>query len=482
MANSSYNLNRKRKGFACTDLGNAERLVRDHRRDIRYCHALDQWYIWDDIRWACDKTGELQRRAKDTVVGIFTEAANARTDVRRKDLATWAINSQSERAINAMIRLAQSEPGIAITPSDFDQNPYQLNVINGTVNLRTGKLHRHLREDYITKLAPVRYEPKASDVIWERVLHDATGGDAELREVIQRAFGYSATGDTGEEVLFMVHGPAASSKSTITEAIKSTLGDYALTADFETFLKRRATGGPRNDIARLAGSRLVISIEVDEGETLAEGLVKTLTGGDAVAARKLYKEAFEFKPNFKLCLVANHAPKVKAGDGAMWRRIRVIPLTQQVPPHLRDPKVKAHLTNPAKAGPAILQFLIKGSLAWQQGGLKIPAIVQEATDAYRASQDSFGDFISECCVLDSNAWVSTKDLRGEFDNWSTERGDNWLSGETLSGKAFADQLKALGLQPKKGTGGIRGWSGIRLDVPTPPNKTPADDSQAEAVH
>src|SRR5688572_2590910 len=242
---------------------------------------------------------------------------------------------------------------------------------------------------------------------------------------MQRAFGYSTTGDTSDEVLFLIHGPAATSKSTIIEAIKATLGDYARTADFETFVKRRDVGGPRNDIARLAGSRLVVSIEVDEGKQLAEGLVKMITGRDTVTARKLYQESFEFKPAFKLFLVTNHAPKVDPDDDAMWRRIHVIPLICQVPEHLRDPKVKAHLTDPVAAGPAILQWLLKGCLDWQREGLKIPAVVQQATDEYRASQDSFGDFISDCCVLESDAWVSSEDLHEEFDSWSSDRG--WLN-------------------------------------------------------
>ena len=146
----------------------------------------------------------------------------------------------------------------------------------------------------------------------------------------------------------------------------------------------------------------MVSIEVDEGKQLAEGLVKMITGRDTVTARKLYQESFEFKPAFKLVLVANHAPKVDPDDDAMWRRIYVIPLVCQVPKHLRNPRIKDHLTNPAIAGPAILEWVLKGCLDWQRDGLKIPAVVQQATDKYRASQDSFGDFISDRCVPPSD--------------------------------------------------------------------------------
>lgn len=464
--------------ISLTDLGNARRLVRLFGKNIRYCHAWKQWLVWNGKRWQPDETGELQRLAKNTALSIYEEAAKGKTKDDRNGLAAWATKSESERAITAMIRLAQSEPGIPIEPAELDANHYQLNCLNGTIDLRTGKLHRHRRKDLITKLAPVRFEARASNLTWQRVLTDATGGSLELQELMQRAFGYSITGDTSEEVLFLIHGPAATSKSTIIEAVKSTLGDYAKTADFETFIKRRDVGAPRNDIARLAGSRLVVSIEVDEGKQLAEGLVKMITGGDTVTARKLYQESFEFKPAFKLVLVTNHKPKVDPDDDAMWRRIYVIPMVCQVPKESRDPKVKAHLINPTIAGPAILQWLVKGCLDWQREGLKIPAVVQQATDEYRASQDSFGDFISDCCVLDSDAWVSSEDLHDAYDAWLIERGDGWLNGDSLTDKAFAKKLQRFGSVARKGTGGVRGWSGIRLyhDKPSLDDSTTDSDS------
>lgn len=447
-----------------TDLGNARRLVKLFGKDIRYCHAWGQWLVWNGTRWQPDTTGEIQRLAKDTALSIYGEVARGKDKDERGRVASWANKSESKQAIKDMIDLAQSEPGIPVTPAELDANHYQLNCLNGTIDLRTGKLHRHRRRDLITKLAPVRFDRQASNITWQRVLNDATGGSSELEELIERAFGYSTTGDTSEEVLFLIHGPAATSKSTIIEAIKATLGDYAMTADFETFIKRRDVGGPRNDIARLAGSRLVVSIEVDEGKQLAEGLVKMITGGDTITARKLYQESFEFKPAFKLVLVTNDAPKVDPDDDAMWRRIHVIPMICQVPKELRDPRVKAHLTNPKLAGPTILQWLFKGCLAWQREGLKIPVVVQQATDDYRASQDSFADFVSECCVLDADAWTSSDDLRKAYDSWSS---DGWRASESLSDKAFALKLQRFGLVSKKGTSGVRGWSGVHLDREKP---------------
>jgi putative DNA primase/helicase len=467
-------------GINQTDLGNAARLVKQFGDKIRYCHTFGQWLIWNEIRWQADTTGEIERLAKITVRRIYDEVSRVRSEDKRKALASWATKSESKRTIKDMIDLARTEPGISITPAELDANHFQLNCLDGTVDLRTGELHPHRREDLITKLAPVRYDPKARDEIWDRVLSDATAGNTDLQELMRRAFGYSATGDTSEEVLFFIHGPAATSKSTIIGAIKATLGDYAMTADFETFIKRRDGGGPRNDIARLAGSRLVVSSEVDEGRQLAEGLVKMVTGGDTVTARKLYHESFEFKPAFKLWLAANHAPKVDPDDNAMWRRIHRIPMDCQVPKHLRDPKVKAHLTNPTAAGPAILQWLLKGCLDWQRDGLQIPAVVQQATDEYRASQDSFADFISDCCTLETDAWASSDALRTAFKAWSIEH-DGRLNGHSLTDQAFAKKLKRFECTPRKGTGGVRGWRGIRLNGEEPSFEISTTDSETDSV-
>ena len=463
-----------------TDWGNAQRLVKQFGDKIRYCFPSRQWLVWNEIRWEWDTTGEIERLAKETVRRIYDEISRFRSEDSRKALASWATKSESKRAIKDMIDLAQSEPGIPVTPAELDANHYQLNCLNGTVDLRTGELLPHRREDLITKLAPVEYDPKAYDHTWEKVIKESTNGNIELQELMQRAFGYSTTGDTSEEVLFLIHGPAATSKSTIIEAVKKTLGDYALTTDFETFIKRRDAGGPRNDIARLAGSRLVVSSEIDEGKQLAEGLIKMITGGDTVTARKLYHESFEYKPAFTLWLVANHAPKVDPDDDAMWRRIVLIPMICQVPKELRDPKVKAHLTNPEIAGPAILQWLLKGCLDWQHEGLKIPAVVQQATDDYRASQDSFSDFVSDCCIVEPDAWVSSEDLRERYASWSREHNEGRLNSNGLSDKAFAKKLHRFGCSSRKGTGGLRGWRGIRIRNDTASFDDPTTD-QSDSV-
>jgi putative DNA primase/helicase len=173
----------------------------------------------------------------------------------------------------------------------------------------------------------------------------------------------------------------------------------------------------------LAERRLVVSVEVEEGRKLAEGLVKQLTGGDTVRARHLYQNGFEFEPQFKLWLAANHQPKVRYNDDAIWRRIRRIPFDHVMPKEKHDPSIKARLKNVRASGPAILAWAVEGCLRWREEGLGAPPVVEEATEAYRLDMDPLKDFLADCCVLSSTASVAAADLRRAYDAYCRERGD-----------------------------------------------------------
>jgi putative DNA primase/helicase len=452
-----------------TDVGNARRLVATYGEDLRYCKAWKSWLVWNGVKWTRDDRDTVTAWAKAITANMFREAADAPAS-HQKALVEHALRSQRAERLRGMVQLAQSERGMAVVPGELDAHPWLLTVLNGTIDLRTGKLREHRRADLITKLAPVEYHPAARSDLWQRFLLEATGEHDALAAFLRRAVGYSLTGDTGEEVLFFIHGPEAAGKSTFIEAIKAALGDYARTADFETFLQKRGDGGIRNDIARLAGARLVVSIEIDEGKRLAQGLVKQLTGGDTVTARFLWAEAFEFQPQFKLWLAANHAPKVCDTDGALWRRILRVPFEHIVPQEQRDKAVKATLKDPALAGAAILAWAVAGCLEWQQVGLGVPPEVMAATATYRESQDPLREFYAECCLFAPEAWTASKALYAAYCSWARDNGDrNPLTatalGLRLSSRGCTRETGEIEVDGKKKK--ARGWRGIALHSEQP---------------
>jgi len=487
-----------------TDMGNSRRLALRFGLDLRFTIGQG-WFVWDGRRWALDDTNRVHRYAREIaktlyadakaaerrvidIIGEIEKAAGAGDagkvdDLKAKGqkerrladaLLSWALRSQGKQRLDAMVALAQSEPEIAARPADFDKDPMLLTCANGTLDLATGQLRPHRRADMITKNSPVAFDPSARSEEWECFLVDATGGDKALEGFLRRASGYSLTGLTIEEVLLFIHGPTATGKSTFMESFKAALGDYAHTADFESFLKRQQVGQVRNDIAAMAGARLVASIEVEEGKEMAEALVAQITGGDTVSARFLYREAFPFAPAFKLWLVANHAPRVQSDSGAMWRRILRLPFERTVPVEKRDPKLKARLKDPNGGGPAILAWAVAGCTEWQAGGLAVPECVRKATAEYRKSQDVLADFVAECCILGGDFSVAANSLRTAYEAWCRNNGIKAL----LTGKLWGQHLRALGCTGStvREKGAVAwGWKGLGLLLPQDADATLADE-------
>lgn len=438
-----------------TDLGNARRFIRAHEDHVRCATGRRSriWYAWDGPRWVPDATGAIERLAKTTVRDLYREAAQLSDTDARDQLLKHAARSEAAPRVKALLELASTEPEIALQADAFDADPWLLNVNNGTINLKTGTLQPHKRQDLITKLAPVDYDPKAKAPRWRQFIDEITDGDKELQDYLQRIVGYGATGDVREECLFFCYGQGGNGKSKFFETIRAVLGDYSQQSDFSTFMERHGDG-PRNDLARMRGARFVTASEA-QGERPFDGrILKQLTGGDTITARKLYEELFEFKPQHKLFLAANHKPVVKEQSEAFWRRLRLIPFTVTFSRANRDDKLLPKLLSES-AG--ILSWITRGCLEWQRSGLGLPSVVRKATNVYKEENDVLGEFLSSSCVLDPGAWASTTELFRTFNEW-------WLSARgtrTPVSVAWFSRLlsERPELTPTKRSG-IRGWRGI----------------------
>ncbi len=439
------------RGYNLTDLGNSGRLIAHHGEDLRYCYPWGRWLVWDGRRWAADNSGEVHRRAKRTVKEIYREAGDATDDESRKALAKHAMRSEAENRIQAMISLAKSE--VPVMPEELDRNPWLLNALNGTLDLRTGELRDRRREDLITKLAPAEYDPDAEAPTWAAVL-ERTIPSEPVREFFKKLTGRAFSGDVSEHVLPVLYGTGANGKSTVLNALLEAAGEYGMQAAPDLLIAKR--GNHPTEVADLFGMRFVASIEVEDGRRLAESLVKTLTGGDRVRARRMRQDFWEFAPTHKVFMAVNHKPQVKGNDTAIWRRIRLIRFTETIPPGEQDKRLPEKL-RAELAG--ILRWAVEGCLEWQREGLKAPEEVRQATGQYRSEMDVIGAFLKDECEISPARKEPFTTLYERYEEWCEEGGER---AETR--RQFNARLKERGRfeARRSGPGGANEWYGLSL--------------------
>jgi putative DNA primase/helicase len=425
-----------------TDLAMAHRIARWHGADLRHCPPLGGWYAWDGRVWRRDEAEACRRTQAASVelMRIAADAIEAARDDSARAAATALLNTarkaQAEPAIRRALGLAKVLAPIACSPDAFDRDPWLLTCTNGTLDLRTGKLGSHVREHMITRRAGAAYDVDAPAPTWtgfvERILPDA-----EVRAFVQRALGYSLTSDTGEQVMFIAHGAGANGKSTLLEAVRHVLGDYTVHVQTDTLMAIGRPRGADNDLMRLRGARFVTAIESGEGKRLDEQRIKSLTGGDTVAARLLYSEPVEFRPGGKIWLATNHRPEVTGTDHAIWRRLRLVPFEVTIPELERDPELPAKLRTEL---PGILVWMVRGCLEWQRISLSAPDAVKLATESWRADSDELARFIADCCVVSECLRWRSGDLYAAYKAWASAEGNR----DPLSSQAFGRRLTDAG--------------------------------------
>jgi len=446
-----------------TDLGNATRFAAKYP-DVRYDHVRRHWYIFrDGLWWVVDAVGEVYELAKGVIRARMSEVTRGIGPEEAAQFLKWAIRSAQRERIAAMLALAQYVPTIADTGTGWNPDPLLLGVANGVVDLRTGQLRAGLPDDRITKSVSVAFSASTACPRWERFLLEVFGGNHDLVRYMQRALGYSITGQTSEQVLFINFGEGANGKSTLFNAVHSVVGGYALNLPFTALEKGRSASIP-NDLATLPGARFVTASETNEGTRLNEGLIKALTGCDPITARFLYGEFFTFIPVAKYWLAVNHKPVVQDTSHGFWRRIHLIPYTQQFP---RDERLAGQLLAEREG---ILRWLVEGALLWQRDGLNPPESVQVATRTYKEESDLVTQFVEERCLRDTSSTVQASFLYRAFVEWCETQGYDSKSPEWLGSKAFGTRVS--GILPKHHTRAGWVYDGLRLVVGIAPDDDP----------
>lgn len=439
-----------------SDTGNAHLLIHTHHQHIRYCTDRGRWYHWNGHLWE----QQPHDGGKIRELAIHTAAQLPAEDNTQK---TWRKKSLSALGITNTLTQARNNPAITITYDQFDAHPWELNTPDGIINLKTGELTPPDPAKLHTRTTLVTPDFHADNTTWETYLKTTFPGRPELIDYIQRLIGYTAVGRIKEHILPFAYGSGANGKSVLMETITGILHDYAASTPSGFFMaskyQEHSTG-----VAGIAGARMITASEVNASDKFDEQKVKQLTGGDTIKARFMRQDYFEFKPTGTFWLTGNFYPAVESGGDSFWRRLRLIPFTHTVTEDERIDDLQGILLR--EHAPAVLAWIVRGAADYYRNGLQEPAIVTEATEQYKESQDTVTRFLEERCIVhpgNGNYIAQVQTFRKQYEAFCQEEGD-----EPVKGRALSTQLKHHGLlvgneAPRVPSGSGRVYGGVQLN-------------------
>lgn len=434
---------------ARTDDAMALSLVDAYGSTIRYCPERGRWLVWSGHRWAWCPDDSAVREHVKTLARNLSEDDKA--DVRHK------VHALSAPGTTNIIRQARSDPRVVVRLAELDAWPFELNTPRGIVNLRTGVLTPPDPARLHTRSTLVAPDPDADTGHWDAFLAATFAGHEDIPGYLQRLAGYSITGAVLDHVLPFCYGTGQNGKGVFLDTLVHILGDYATVAP-EGFLMIQRYPKHETELADLAGMRFVVCSELNEGDRFDEARIKSLTGGDPVKARFIQRDYFTFTPSHHLWLMGNHEPTVKSGGPSFWRRVRIVPFANTVPPERRIPGLMDMLTH--DHGPAVLAWLITGARAYLADGLPEPDSVQAATTDYEHDQDSVTRWVEDCCYVGGGDQVTTaiSAARAAYERWCTTEGLT-PKGPRALGAALRDRF---GVQYTSGGRAGRRYIGLAL--------------------
>lgn len=404
------------------DMGMALRFKDQFGDRFRWSMVDKIWYSYNGSYWSEDNSG-LAEKAGDAVINSLKDEKviipeTASDNEKKKAVDAWNKFCKKERSLQAHTNMLKGARHLLpVQHSEWDKEAMLLNTPSGYVDLTNGILHDHEVLKMFTQETGVEYSENYDCPTWLAFLDQIFQSDKSLIHYVQKAVGYSLTGSTTEQVMFVLVGNGRNGKSVLMNVVVYIAGGYAKIMNASSIIRRYGAQGANSDIARLEGARVVVSSETNEGDRLDESLVKQMTGGDAIVARYQYGKEFEFKPKFKLWMATNHKPTIFGTDDGIWRRMVVIPFKYKIP----DDKVDKHLEDKLKAEAiGILNWAIEGAMMWQREGLEEPLAIKQANKEYREEMDVIQSFINDRCVVEDGKLVKASELFKEYKDWAQE--------------------------------------------------------------
>jgi putative DNA primase/helicase len=271
-------------------LGMAMKLGKQFRNKLLYVNRHG-WHRWDGKRWAVDGNGAA-RRAVHTVIKRERAKCDELPIEEREKRAKQIARYETASAITGILTEAAALEVFSVEVGDLDCHPWLFNCANGTLDLRSRRLRAHDPADRITKVANAAYRPDVTGTDWPEFLHKVLP-DKQVRDYLQRLSGLSLLGEVNgdKQVAPILTGGGANGKTTFIEAVSFALGDYASTAEPNLLMAKRGDTHPTG-VADLLGRRFVSAVETEQGRRFDIALLKWLTGGDTLKARRMRQDFF----------------------------------------------------------------------------------------------------------------------------------------------------------------------------------------------
>jgi putative DNA primase/helicase len=377
-----------------------------------------------------------------------------------EDIHKFAKQSETRNRVAAGSHLATDDQNILISHTQLNKDPWLLNFENGTLDLRTGQLREHNRKDYITRLAPHKFDPNAACPVFDKFLLECMQGNRGLVDFIWRLLGYTAVGVTTEQILILNIGEGANGKTTfmntVLDAFGLGYGGYAFAANSENLLTNK--GGNKHETWRMDmfGKRLVTAMEVEEGRQLAESLIKELTGSDPITGRRMREDNWTYVPEHQLWVSANQLPHVRGTDEGIWRRLKVIPWKVSFRGR-EDQKLPQRLLQEI---PGIWARIAREAVLWRDKGLLSSDAVNEATDDYRREQDPLQPMLDQWFLLGDELFVPRDVAWAAYLEYAEDSRNQVFHQR----KRFYEAMRKRFPDHKDGAG-TRGFKGLRLKTP-----------------
>ena len=446
------------------------KLIYNMFNDYHKCVSIRDtaWYFYDEKqnRWKPDDKGIMLRRKISVEVyrefkKIATEKNNQSTeagDEASEDVAKlFAVMARlKETSFKANVMTECSEifyDKEHVFLDKLDSNNNLIGFNNCVYDLSKEECRKGRPEDYIslsTKIDYVDYE----DIKDSRELKDINQMlksifvIKEIRKYVLKRLSSFLSGSTKDEHFDVFSGGGGNGKSKIMELLEKAAGEYCCKLPISLLTaKRAASNAATPELAQTKGKRIASLQEPDSDTTLNVGLMKELTGGDTIQARALFKEPFEFKPQFKLILCCNDKPKLPQNDEGTWRRVRnteFISAYRHEPEEDRVLQFKIDESLSEKFDDWVEPFmsiLIQYHKLYRREGLEIPDEVHEYTNEYRATGNHFRDFANERLEEDSAniSKTSMQELYNAYKAWYTDNHADKLWKNRKELQTFLDE-------------------------------------------